>query len=77
MLVARGAGVPAAYQPPRRTRLPGAAQRSACARTASSPSRGATFVSRVCDAAGRTVWRPPDQSRSTTFGEKKASQFLA
>ena len=33
------------YPLPRRTRLPGAAQRSACVRKASSTSRGATFVS--------------------------------
>ena len=41
------------YPLPRRTRPPGAAQRSACVRKASSPSRGATLVFFVCDAAGQ------------------------
>ena len=63
------------YPLPRRTRPPGAAQRSACVRKASSPSRGATLVFFVCDAAGQFGGRRtnPEARRE----RKMASQFLA
>ena len=63
------------YPLPRRTRPPGAAQRSACVRKASSPSRGATLVFFVCDAAGQFGGRRtnPEARREG----KMASQFLA
>ena len=63
------------YPLPRRTRLPGAAQRSACVRKASSPSRGATFVS-LCATPLDSLAAAGPIPKLDVRG-KKASQFLA
>ena len=44
------------YPPPQRTRLPGAAQRSACVRKTSSPSRGAALVALCATPLETSRW---------------------